>query len=100
MSEKFEEAEAILKGALKQIHFLQDNFRLQSLCQGYFWLEIDRKKTPSSPLLPKKDEAYRWIQYAYAINKLYMQDTTMIKYIENQLDETFGDKTKILGNLL
>lgn len=96
---KFEEAEEILDGALKQIHFLQDDFQLQHLCLEHFRLENGKREAQELPPAQKEDKACRWMQYAYAVSKYYMQDINIPKHIENYLKKTYGDKSEILRYL-
>ena len=40
------------------------------------------------------------IQYAYAINRLYLQDDRYTYFIERYLEKYFDDKTQVLKGLL
>lgn len=100
LQKKFEDAEKILEDALKQIHFLQDDFRLQNLCLERFWLEMDKRKAQGLPYPSGDDEACRWIRYAYAISKRYALNDVITKRIEKHLDERYGNKKRVLGDLL
>lgn len=100
LQKKFCEAEQILEDALKQIHYLQDDFRLQSIYLERFWLEMDKRKAQGLPFPSGDDKACRWIRYAYAISKWYALNDIITKRIENRLDSLYGNKALILGDLL
>ena len=79
--------------------FLQEDFRLGSLFIQSFYLTEDIKKAQG---IPAQSDNMRFIeiQYAYAINRLYLQDDRYTYFIERYLEKYFDDKTQVLKGLL
>lgn len=75
LRKKFNEAENILNDAQKQIHFLQNDLHLQALCLERFLLENDRRKALGLCPVGEGEDSFRWVRYAYACGKYYVQDT-------------------------
>lgn len=100
LQQNFEESEKILEEALWQIHFLQDDFRLDCLYMQRFWLEIEKQKAQGIFPSQNRNKSFRWIRYAYVISKFYRPDPIITKHIENHLTELYGDANEILDDLL
>lgn len=99
LRDDYKKAEDILDKVLSQCFFLQEDFRLGSLFIQSFYLTEDIKKAQG---IPAQSDNMRFIeiQYAYAINRLYLQDDRYTYFIERYLEKYFDDKTQVLKGLL
>lgn len=94
------QSESILADTLDQFYFLQEDFRLESLFIQHFFLVGDIRKAQELPPARDGDKFFQDIRYAYAINKLYLSDDIGIGFIEGYLDRHYGNKNKIIKDLL
>ncbi len=97
---EFEKARNYLDTALGQIYYLCSDLHWSDLLFQRFQLEEDEYQARKESGMPKKEMEFRYIQYAYAIEKLYLKDTVGIKFIESYLDRHYsGKKQMILGSM-
>lgn len=100
LQNNFTEAENILENALKQIHFLQDDWRLENLFMQHFQLEDAKRKFENLPINKKNDSDFRWIRRAYATSKLYHLNFVSTEFIEDYLERHYCEDNNILLDLM
>lgn len=100
LQNNFTEAENILENALKQIHFLQDDWRLENLFMQHFQLEDAKRKFENLPINKKNDSDFRWIRRAYATSKLYHLNFVSTEFIEDYLERHYSEDNNILLDLM
>lgn len=100
LQNNFTEAENILENALKQIHFLQDDWRLENLFMQRFQLEDTKRKFENLPINRENDSDFRWVRRAYATSKLYQQNFVSTEFIEDYLERHYGKDNNILLDLM
>ena len=97
---EFEKARNYLDTALGQIYYLCSDLRWSNILIQRFQLEEDEYQAQKESGMPEKEMDFRYIQYAYAIRKLYLKDTVGMKFIESCLDRHYsGKKQMILGGM-
>lgn len=96
----FKKAEYYLDTVLEQICFLPDNLNWTSLLFQRFQLEEEKQKIKELSCTQESNNYFCWIRYAYAINKFYLQDISIVNFIESYLNKHYENKNKILFELL